>query len=85
MRWHLAAQEVATVKSKTEKLCPRCGRVKRMTEFGLNVTAPGGRAGWCRACMRSYARDRREKYRAENMAAREAEKSLGGPGGNRGK
>jgi hypothetical protein len=45
----------------TEKRCPRCGKVKSLSCFGVDRRSPSGRASYCAACERQRQRDKRQR------------------------
>lgn len=47
---------------RTEKRCPRCGRVLPAAEFGRNGKACDGLQSYCRACHREYFAAYREQH-----------------------
>lgn len=42
-------------KLKTQKFCPRCSKVKLVTEFHQNISALDGLQGWCKKCYQEYS------------------------------
>lgn len=39
---------------RSDKLCPRCGVVKRLDAFGRDASRPDGRYSYCKECRRSH-------------------------------
>jgi len=50
---------------KKEKVCPSCGTLKPLTEYGVHKSKKSGRRSWCKACMVTRTRIRREKLKKE--------------------
>lgn len=55
----IALREQARV--RMEKLCKRCGMLKRLGEFGRHHSSLDGSSTWCNSCIRSYGRERRRQ------------------------
>lgn len=49
----------------TDKLCPKCGVVKSIDEFGSNKSHNDGHATYCIPCNRKYSREYNRTYRQE--------------------
>lgn len=41
-------------KNKTQKLCPRCGKVKPISEFRHNISTLDGLGAYCKECLQEY-------------------------------
>ena len=54
------------------KTCSRCNQTKPEDAFGLHKTY--GRQAWCRACMSEYCKSPKQRQKAAERRARDAEK-----------
>lgn len=49
-------------------LCPRCGEVKSLDEFGSNRSKANGKNSYCKVCVREISASRKEYKRAWDAA-----------------
>lgn len=60
------------------KLCTKCGKVKPLSEFGLNKSKKDGHQCHCKECVREYKKkhyqEHKEDYLARNISYREKQR-----------
>jgi len=61
------------VTDQPSKRCPRCGESLPLYAFGPDTGTASGLRVWCRLCVNKSAAERRERYRQQNLTARNLE------------